>query len=92
MLAWGYDSALHKLRPEVSDPLVFFYASDGNTPIREDKYGTSLQAMSLGRVVTALKQDCDDGMHYSLACLQEMQRWAASLPPNWDIRVVAYYH
>jgi len=92
MLAWPRDSALHRLLPEDRDPPVFFFGSDGNTRIGKDKYGTRLRATRLDRVIAALEQDCGDEMHWSLACLRELRKWAESLPSYWDVRAVMYYH
>lgn len=55
----GYDSEIIRVDSEAGD-LIYFYGTDGNTEIIEDKYGKSLKAVPASTVFKALKKDWED--------------------------------
>lgn len=65
----GYDSNIFNLQSVDGKQPVFFYGTDGNTPITKDSYGTRLVAYKPADVLKALKKDAkaDDYRRFLIA-------------------------
>ena len=78
----GYDSAIYLLNRgkvgEPTEPLVFFYAEDGNTSVQEDRYGTKLRAYPIAAVLDAIQSDAQRDQYrrfdWALATLKAIHK------------------
>lgn len=74
----GYSSAINCVRKHAKKKKVFWYGSDGNERVTEDRYGEYPTPVAIKTVIKALKKDCKKDEYrrfkWALALLEEMNK------------------
>lgn len=75
----GYDSHIYQQSQRADGPPAFYFASNGNDHIEEDRYGKSLVAIPLDAVIRALEHDASQStyprFHIALATLYAVKEY-----------------
>lgn len=79
----GYDTSIYEMtgrgaKKERSEPLVYFFAEDGNTSVQEDRYGDKIQAIPIHKVIEAIQKDAKRStyrrFHWALTMLEAIAK------------------